>query len=184
PDLGVLPTGSVARRVEQEIRNRLGGWGLDRARGRVVRHQQDGVRRPRLVERFGEWTDDVAVPSLERDDLLANVTLMRGLVGRLDVQQEEVAVPERRQCGVPLRGVVVIEPGGGAGHGEDFPPGAHARRWPATGGFDASMSAMSCPDAAPTGKTAGFPVRSCGGTHSASPSSRGTTHRWRYSTPG
>ena len=28
------------------------------------------------------------------------------------------------------------------------------------------------------------PVRSCGGVHSASAHSRGTTHRWRYSTPG
>src|SRR6266540_2497504 len=46
------------------------------------------------------------------------------------------------------------------------------------------MSALSLAAAGPTGSTDGFPVRSCGGTHSASPSSRGTTHRWRYSTPG
>ena len=38
--------------------------------------------------------------------------------------------------------------------------------------------------AGPDGTTARWPVRSCGGMHSASSHSRGTTHRCRYSTPG
>ena len=41
--------------------------------------------------------------------------LVAGLVGGLDVQQEEVAVGERREARVALRDVVVVEAGGRAG---------------------------------------------------------------------
>ena len=155
----------------------------------------------------------VGVPALERVDLLVDRALVPGFVGGLDVQQEEVAVGERREHGVALRGVVVVEPGGRAGD-VDAPrcpvstpsprtrstaddsrpvdavrvgerrelrarrPGPTARsasrpsrprrRPRATTGFDASISAMSFAAAGPVGSTAGCPVRSCGGTHSAS----------------
>ena len=45
----------------------------------------------------------------------------------------------------------------------------------ATTGRDASINAASLAAAGPVGSTAGLPVRSCGGTHSASPSAAGTT---------
>ena len=49
------------------------------------------------VERVDERTDHVGVPALERVDLHVGATLVAGLVGRLDVQHEEVAVGERRR---------------------------------------------------------------------------------------
>ena len=50
--------------------------------------------------------------------------------------------------------------------------------------FDASMMRRSSGAAGPSGRMAGFPVRSWGGTQSALPSSAGATITWRYITPG
>ncbi len=154
--------------------------------------------------------------------------LVTGLVGGLDVQQEEVAVGERLERGVALRGVVVVEAGGRAGNVDDLDAGEHAepahevdrrrqaaldavarRRSPGAavgrpGPTARSVSRSNRPvrprrarsastrpstrrgggPRGPVGNTASCPVRSCGGTHSASAQSLGTTHRWRYSTPG
>ena len=53
--------------------------------------------------RVGQRADDVAIPAFERGHLLVRVTLVRRLVGRLDVEEEEVSVLERRQGRVALR---------------------------------------------------------------------------------
>ena len=56
--------------------------------------QQDAKRRAARAERTDHGADDVGVPALERVDLLVGEPLMAGLVGGLDVQQEEVTVGE------------------------------------------------------------------------------------------
>ena len=77
-------------------------------------------------QRVDERADDVGVPALERRDLLVDGALVAGLVGGLDVEEEEVAVRERRERRVALRGVVVVEAGGRAGHVDDLDAGEHA----------------------------------------------------------
>ena len=56
----------------------------------------------------------------------SRVLLVAGLVGGLDVEQEEVPVAERVDAGDALRGVVVVEAGGRAGDVEDLDAGEHA----------------------------------------------------------
>ena len=218
------PPGRVVLAVEEQVRHRVGGVRAQRARRGVVGQHQDAERL--AVERVDERPDDVGVPALERRDLLVDRALVPGLVGGLDVEQEQIRALQRRERGVALRDVVVVEPGGRARHVDDLEVHEHAepahevdgRRqaaltpkrsvnagscgrtpWPQsqicvaveptsaaaarTTGFDASMSATSLLAAGPTGSTAGRPVRSCGGTHSASARSAGSTQRWRYSTP-
>ena len=78
----------------------------------VIGQQEDPV--VLVAERLDERTDDVGVPALERRDLLVDRALVPGFVGRLDVEEEEVAVGERRERGVALRDVVVVEARGRA----------------------------------------------------------------------
>ena len=97
-------------------------------------------------------TDDVGVPALERRDLLVDRALVAGFVGGLDVQEEEVAVGERRERGVALRDVVVVEAGGRAGDVEHLDAREHAeaahevdgRRQPAARRRSASVKSGSC----------------------------------------
>ena len=79
-----------------------------------------------VAERVDERPDDVGVPALERRDLLVDRALVAGFVGGLDVQEEEVAVGERRERGVALRDVVVVEPGGRARDVEHLDARQHA----------------------------------------------------------
>ena len=194
----------------------------------MVRQQQDPVRRRRRSSASSERADDVAVPRSSAATFSSTRPLVPGLVGRLDVQQEEVAVrratPGTRRAARRSRcRTRRVAPGTSS----DLDAGEHAepahevdrRREPAvdavalggtrqrrpdaltpqpdlgrdradrgrrsaTIGCDASISAMSFAAAGPVGKTAGLPVRSCGGDALGVAQSRGTTHRWRYSTPG
>ena len=59
-------------------------------------------------------------------DLLLDRALVTGFVGGFHVEQEEVAVGERRERGVALRGVVVVEARGRAGNVDDLDAGEHA----------------------------------------------------------
>ena len=67
------------------------------------------------LERIDERPDDLLVPLFERGDLLLDRALVAGFVGGFHVEQEEVAVGERRERGVALRRVVVVEARGRAG---------------------------------------------------------------------
>ena len=87
---------------------------------------RSSTRNGLVAERVDQRPDDVGVPALERRDLLVDRTLVAGFVGGLDVQEEEVAIGERRERGVALRDVVVVEPGGGAGHVEHLDAREHA----------------------------------------------------------
>ena len=105
------PPTSHARGVEQEVRHRV----------RRVRHRAHGVawsgnNRIRYgvtsrVERVDDRTDDLAVPSFERVDLDVGATLVPRLVGRFDVQHEQIAIVERIEARARLRAVVVVEAG-------------------------------------------------------------------------
>ena len=98
---GDAPLGVLAARhrevgAVEEVRHRLRRVRARRARGGVVGQEQDAEG---LVgQRVDERPDDVGVPALERRDLLVDRALVPGLVGGLDVQEEEVAVGERRQA--------------------------------------------------------------------------------------
>ena len=48
------------------------------------------------VERVDEGADDLLVPSFERRHLLFHRALVAGFVGCFDVEEEEVAIGERR----------------------------------------------------------------------------------------
>ena len=52
--------------------------------------------------------------------------LVPGFVGCLDVQHEQVAIVERVDARMRLRGVVVVEAGGRAGNVDDLDAGEHA----------------------------------------------------------
>ena len=56
---GVLAAGPLDGRVEEQVRHRVGGVRLQRARRRVIWQQQDPVRLARPVERVDDGTDDV-----------------------------------------------------------------------------------------------------------------------------
>jgi hypothetical protein len=58
----------------------------------VVREQQDAERLGAGRERVDDRTDHVGVPTFERVDLHVREALMPGLVGRLDVQHEQIAI--------------------------------------------------------------------------------------------
>src|SRR4051794_6470102 len=107
---GVRPPADLGGRVEEEVRDRVRGVGPEPNRGRVVRHEQDPVV-TELRQRGDERADDLAIPGLERGDLLPRVLLVAGFVGRLDVEEEEVAIRQARQARVALRAVVVVEAG-------------------------------------------------------------------------
>ena len=74
-----------------------------RARRRVVGQQQDAVRLARRVERVDDRADDVASQRSSASTLTSARALVAGLVGRLDVQHEQVAIVERREARARLR---------------------------------------------------------------------------------
>ena len=94
--LGVAAAGSGCRVVDEQVGHGVGGVGAQGARRRVVGQQEDAVRL--AAQRGVERADDLGVPALERRDLLGGVALVAGLVGGLDVQEEEVTVLERREA--------------------------------------------------------------------------------------
>ena len=94
--LGVGAARAVNRRVEQQVRHRVGRVRAQRARRRMVGQEQHAIRL--AIERVDQRTDHVAVPTLERGHLLPDLALVAGFVGGLDVQEKEVAVTERREA--------------------------------------------------------------------------------------
>ena len=192
-----------------------------------------GIRRIRCVaegrQRLEQRADDLAVPRLERGDLLPRVLLVAGFVGRLDVEQEEVAVLQasrgtrraarRSRCRSPA-----LAPGTSSTSMSARTPRPRTRSTadvsrPSTPKRSANRGRRRANALAPqpdlgrdrfdtrggvgddrarclhqrgrasrrrdrSASVAGLPVRSCGGTHSASAQSSGVTTRWRYSTPG
>ena len=116
----------VLRRVDEQVRHRVGGVGLE-LHGRGVVGQQQQPPRTEGVEPVDQVGQDAAVPGLERLHLLLEVAGVAGLVGGLDVDQEQVgSVGQRAQGGVALALVVGVEPPGGAGHLDALDVGEHA----------------------------------------------------------
>ncbi len=69
---------------------------------------------------------DRGVDAFDRLHLLGRVAHVSRLVGRLDVDEDEVVTRERRKRGARLGGVVGVEVAGGAGHVYDLDAGVAA----------------------------------------------------------
>ena len=95
PRLGVRATGTVDRGVDEQVRHRVARVRLERAaasRGRAAGACATGRARRARSTRSVRIS---RVPPLERAHLLVDVARVAGLVGRLDVDDEEVAVVAR-----------------------------------------------------------------------------------------
>ena len=81
----------------------------------MVGHQQQrGSRRAPATREHRP--DNQLVDTFERLDLEIGAAHMTGLVGRLDMQQQEIAALERFESVAGLGGIVGIEKAGRAGH--------------------------------------------------------------------
>src|SRR5712692_2558679 len=115
----------VARDVDHE-RHRLVGVRLQGARRRVVGHDQHAPLATRGAQPFQQRADDLLVHVLDRLDLLLRVAHVAALVGRLDVEEEEVALLEGTQPVLGLTAEVRVEEAGGARDGDPGEAGEHA----------------------------------------------------------
>src|SRR5205809_7144514 len=115
----------VPRDVDDE-RHRLGSVRLERARGRVIGHDQQAPLAARGPQPLEQRADHLLVHVLDRLDLLLRVAHVAALVGRLDVQEEELALLEGAQPVLGLAAEVRVEETGGARHGDLLEPRQHA----------------------------------------------------------
>ena len=113
---------------------------------------------PRASSPSTRPAEDAAVPGLERLDLLVEVAGVAGLVGGLDVDEEQVgAVGQRAQRGVALALVVGVVPAGGARDLDDVDAGEHAEPADEVDGGDRAPASTAVALARTTAAAAGAP---------------------------
>src|SRR5213083_1416786 len=98
----------VARDVDDEG-HRVVGVRLQRARRRMVGHDQQAPLAARGAQPLEQRADHLRVHVLDRLDLLLRVAHVAALVGRLDVQEEEVALRQGAQPVLGLAAEVRVE---------------------------------------------------------------------------
>src|SRR5438445_4488368 len=77
---------------------------------------------------FQKRAHDVAIDFLERFHLGVRLAFMRRLVGRFNMNADEIVISQRRHGSAALGRVIGVEIAGGTGHVDAFPPkqDAHA----------------------------------------------------------
>src|SRR5580692_1051062 len=107
--------GFELRRRHQREWHRFRRMSLELARCRMIGHQQDREIAQRAKPREHR-PDDQLVDTLDRFLLQIGAAHVTGFVGRLDMQQQEVARLQRFEAVTPLCSVVSIEKSGRSGN--------------------------------------------------------------------
>src|SRR5262249_41769024 len=99
---------------------------LQRAGRRVVGHDEHAPFAAHRAQPLEDGAHDLLVEVLDRLDLLVRIAHVAALVGRLHVQEEEVAGLEGAKPVLRLAAEVRVEEAGGPGDGDALEPRQHA----------------------------------------------------------